>query len=154
MTERIVIESGQITIPVGIQAKNDPKKTNDFDLKFDISDETLRNANERQKEMNTKLTALKKQYQDIIDHEITDENMSKAVEAANASLRVMFDSDFGEGMYDKIANAGGGNSFVNMIELYNRVNDFITAKINTKVQKITQRSKQRKAKYLKKRRKK
>lgn len=154
MTERIVIESGQITIPVGIQAKNDPKKTIDFDLKFDISDETLRNANERQKEMNTKLTALKKQYQDIIDHEITDENMSKAVEAANASLRVMFDSDFGEGMYDKIANAGGGNSFVNMIELYNRVNDFITAKINTKVQKITQRSKQRKAKYLKKRRKK
>lgn len=154
MTERIVIESGQIVIPIGVQAKNDPKKVIDFDLKYDIDDNTVKNASQRQKEIESKLATLKKQYQDVIDHEVTDENMGEAIQAVNASLRVMFDSDFGKGTYDKIANAGGGNSFVNMVELYNRVNDFINAKINTKVQKITKRSKQRKAKYLKKRRKK
>lgn len=152
MVEKIIVDSSVISVPIAVRSKDDPAKLNDFVINFDIGDTALMNAKNHQREIQTKLNELKQQYQAVMDKEITNENLAEAVEAINGSLRVMFDGDFGEGMYDKIAQAGGGNSFVNMLELYTRVNDVIADQVESKVHKITQRSNNRKAKYLKKRR--
>lgn len=153
MVERIIVDSSVISVPIGVRSKDDPNKLTDFVLNFDIGDTALMHAKDHQKATQVKLDELKQKYQAVMDKEITTDNLAEAVKAINGSLRVMFDGDFGEGMYDKIAEAGGGNSFVNMLGLYTRVNDVIAEQVENKVRKITQRSNNRKVKYLNKRRK-
>lgn len=152
MTERLIIDSNVIAVPIGVRDKDDPYKTHDYTLHFDISDLTFQQAQSRQEKTEASLNQIKGKYGALFDDstEITEDNLGDAITGMSEMLRTQFDSDFGAGEYDKIAQLGGGNSFINMIDLYLQVNDFIGTKLERKFDKINQKSKNRQAKYMKK----
>lgn len=150
--EKIIVDSGLLRIPVGVVDRLDPDKVHDFLLTVDISDKSLKEMQEQTEITKLRIEKLGQEYAEKFgDAELTDENAPQVIEALAKPLRISFDADFGTGMYDEIANAGGGNSFANMWELYSRVNDYISREITRKFQKIAQKSKNKKAKYLKNR---
>ncbi|MFD1466472.1 hypothetical protein ACFQ4L_10405 [Lapidilactobacillus mulanensis] len=155
MTERIIVDSGNILIPIGIRDKNDPDKTHDFTLKVDISDNILQNAKKHNDELQKELQKIQDKYAKTIgDDELSDENVGTVIEGISEMVKTRFDDDFGVGKYEEIANAGGGNSFLNMLDLYTQVSDYVGAKLEQKFAKIKQKSANKKIKYLKNRNKK
>lgn len=154
MVERIIVGSGNIVIPIGVQDKDDPTKIHEFNLQVDISDKALRDYEKQNAETKQTLANIRDKYADVMsDEEIDDANISKVVDGVTEMLRTLFDNDFGAGTYDKIANAGGGNSFINMLDLYDQASDYIEDQVQQKVTKFERKSKNKQAKYLKKRKK-
>jgi len=155
MVERIIVDSGNILIPVGIRDKNDPDKIHDFTLSVDISDNTLQNAKKHNDKLQKELQKIQDKYAETIgDEELSDDNVGTVIEGISEMVRTRFDDDFGAGKYDEIANTGGGNSFLNMLDLYTQVSDYVGAKLEQKFTKIKQKSNNKKVKYLKNRNKK
>lgn len=151
MTERLIIDSSVIAIPIAIRDKNNPDKLHDHTLKFDMSDEALKDAKKRQVKTSQQLDQIRSEYGALFDDaDVTEDNLSEVIAGMDKALQVQFDADFGDGEYEKVSRLGGGNSIVNLLDLYMQVNDFIGAKLDAKFNKINQKSANRKAKYMKK----
>lgn len=152
--ERYILDSGVIFIPVGVRDRIKPDLIHEFNLSYDLSDRGIKEAMERNEITKIKLNKMSDKYaKKLGDEKLTDENLPTAIEGMSDMLRTQFDSDFGQGSYDEIANAGGGNSFINMLDLYFWVSDYLEEILNKKMEKINKKSQNRKAKYLKKRNK-
>ncbi|MCI1904143.1 MAG: hypothetical protein LKJ03_08690 [Enterococcaceae bacterium] len=152
METKYIVDSGQLAIPIGVRDKKDPNKVHEFILRFDLSDQGIKKALQKNEETKKKLNEIAGRYSSKIGNKkITDENLPIIIQGITDLLRTQFDSDFGSGMYDKIANSGGGNSFLNMMDLYFWIADYIEQALRKKAQKINMRSQNKKAKYLKKR---
>lgn len=156
MVERIIIGSGNIVVPIAIVDKEDPDKLHDVNLQFDISDKALIDSKKHAEKTNKKLAELQVEYQDVIndDADVNEDNLQVVVEGLTAMIRTLFDGDFGAGKYDEISAIGGGNSFINMFELYSQANEFIVDQINKKAERLAVKSNNKKVKYLKKYKKK
>lgn len=151
MTDKLVLESSVIKIPVEIEHKND-SKTTEVTLSVDFSDEALIAEKAKSEVRKQKLAQLEEQYSDVSGQDINEDNINRALEAMSQTLKVAFDTDFGAGTYDKLATAGGGNSFINLLNLYQQIDKIVTGKLNAKLANIQRKSDNRKAKYIKNRR--
>lgn len=154
MTERLIIDSKIVAIPIGVRDADNPDKIHNHTLHFDMSDLTFQDAKKHQAETQTTLSSIKGKYGSLFsdenETEITEDNLGLALTGINEMLRAQFDGDFGDGEYDAVKALGGGNSVVNMIDLYLQVNGFLENKLDQKFAKINQRSANRRNKYLKK----
>lgn len=148
--EKLVLESSVIKLPIEIEHKNDGKTT-EVVLEVDFSDEALIAENAKAELRKQKISQLEEEYADVAGEEITDDNVKRALEAMSKTLQVAFDTDFGEGTYDQLANAGGGNSFINLLVLYQRIDQIVSDKLENKLANIQRKSENRKARYLKNR---
>lgn len=154
MVERIIVGSGNIVIPIGVQDKDDPTKIHEFNLQVDISDKALRDYKQHNDETRQALEKIETKYASVMTNEdIDDDNLGLLVDGITEMLRTRFDSDFGKGVYDEIAGAGGGNSFINMLDLYKQVSEYVDSQVQMKISKIQVKSKNKQAKYLNKRKK-
>lgn len=151
--ERIIVDSGLITVPVGVRDKQDPTKIHEFELTTDISDTVLQVAQEHNKEIQKELEDIQKKYVEIIGDELDENNFKVALDGITEMIRLRFDDDFGVGKYDEISSVGGGNSFVNMLELYQRASEYVGDRLAEKFANITKKSANKKAKYFKKHKK-
>ncbi|WP_125582601.1 hypothetical protein [Lacticaseibacillus suibinensis] len=148
--EKLVLESSVVKFTIEIENKNDGKVT-EVVLGVDFSDEALIAEKAKADLRKNKLAELEKEYSDLLDQEVTDDNVKVALEAWSKTLQMAFDTDFGAGTYDKIAAASGGNSFINFLLLYQRINQIVSSKIEAKLANIQRKSENRKARYLKNR---
>lgn len=150
MTERIQVDAGSIVVPISVRDKDNPAQRHDVDLIMDISDKALIEAKQQAKETKLKLNDLLAEYKDIMsdDFELNNDNLARAVEAVTSILRTRFDADYGDGEYDRIASIGGGNSFINMFDLYDQANDFVGKIIDKKMERMNKKSQNKMQKYL------
>lgn len=154
MAEKIILSSAVINIPIGVEDKEDPSKVEDFVLHVDISDKALKDYSKKQQETLAVIEAIQKKYAEAIgDEEISDENLEQLVAGIEEMLEARFDADFGSGTYKKISASGGGNSFINMLALYEQVSEHVDKEIQKRIGKIQLQSKNKQAKYLKNRKK-
>ena len=156
MTERLLIDSSVIAIPIGVRDKEDADKIHDHTLHFDISDAAIKDLKTRQAATDQALAGIRSKYNAALgeDGEVTEDNLGEAIQGIGESLRAQFDADYGDGEYDTVVQLGGGNSVINMLALYQQVNDFVGARLVQKFEKLNKQSANRQAKYLKKRGKK
>lgn len=154
MADKIILSSAVINIPIGIEDKDDPSKVEDFILKIDISDKALKDYSKKQKETMKVIESIQEKYIEAIgDEEISDDNLEHLVAGIEEMLEARFDADFGSGTYHKISASGGGNSFINMLDLYKQVSEYAEKEIQKRIGKIQLQSKNKQAKYLKNRKK-
>lgn len=154
MAEKIILSSAVINIPIGVEDKEDPSKVEDFVLHVDISDKALKDYSKKQQETLAVIEAIQEKYAEAIgDEEISDENLEQLVAGIEEMLEARFDADFGSGTYKKISASGGGNSFINMLALYEQVSEHVDKEIQKRIGKIQLQSKNKQAKYLKNRKK-
>ena len=154
MAEKIILSSAVINIPIGVEDKEDPSKVEDFVLRVDISDKALKDYSKKQQETLAVIEAIQEKYAEAIgDEEISDENLEQLVAGIEEMLEARFDADFGSGTYKKISASGGGNSFINMLALYEQVSEHVDKEIQKRIGKIQLQSKNKQAKYLKNRKK-
>ena len=154
MAEKIILSSAVINIPIGVEDKEDPSKVEDFVLRVDISDKALKDYSKKQQETLAVIESIQEKYAEAIgDEEISDENLEQLVAGIEEMLEARFDADFGSGTYKKISVSGGGNSFINMIALYEQVSEHVDKEIQKRIGKIQLQSKNKQAKYLKNRKK-
>jgi hypothetical protein len=148
MTEPvIVIDSGILAIPIGIQSKDDPDKITNTALHFDMTDKGLTELQAKQATVKKELDQLGTDY-DAKLGKIDENNLSEAIKGLSEIMQIQFDSMFGSGEYDRISKIGGGNSFINMWLLFNAANDYIGKKLDEKASKLQKKSENRKAKIL------
>lgn len=153
MTQPLIIDSSVITIPIAVRDKDDPDKLHEHTLHFDISDKALKDVKERQAKTQEKIARIRAGYGALFDEDgenVSDDNIDAALTGLREMLSAQFDADYGAGEYDTVSELGGGNSIVNMIDLYMQVNEFVDDKLELKFAKLDKKSAQRKAKYLKK----
>ncbi|MFD1411519.1 hypothetical protein [Lapidilactobacillus gannanensis] len=150
MTEKLILDSSIISIPVGVRSKKDPNKIIDFTLNYDMSDTAISKLGTERKTIEKQLAQIGKEYGNITEDNLNEDNFADALHMIVAKLKTLFDQDFGAGMYDKISSASDGNSFFNMFELYSKAQDIIQQKINDKSKRFQKRSDNKKQKYLKK----
>ncbi|WP_179394730.1 hypothetical protein [Lacticaseibacillus absianus] len=152
MTERLLIDSSVIAIPIGVRDKEDPEKVHDYTLHYDISDSAVKDLKSRQAVTDKALADIRAKYNAVLgdDGEVTDDNLSDAIAGIGEVMRAQFDADYGTGEYDKVVELGGGNSVINMMDLYQQVNDFVGARLDQKFEKLNKQSANRQAKYFKK----
>ncbi|WP_270789865.1 hypothetical protein [Enterococcus diestrammenae] len=154
MAEKIILSSAVINIPIGVEDKEDPSKVEDFVLHVDISDKALKDYSKKQQETLAVIESIQEKYAEAIgDEEISDENLEQLVAGIEEMLEARFDADFGSGIYKKISASGGGNSFINMLALYEQVSEHVDKEIQKRIGKIQLQSKNKQAKYLKNRKK-
>lgn len=154
MAEKIILSSAVINIPIGVEDKEDPSKVEDFVLHVDISDKALKDYSKKQQETLAVIESIQEKYAEAIgDEEISDENLEQLVAGIEEMLEARFDADFGSGTYKKISASGGGNSFINMLALYEQVSERVDKEIQKRIGKIQLQSKNKQAKYLKNRKK-
>ncbi|MFD1441194.1 hypothetical protein [Lacticaseibacillus hegangensis] len=148
--EKIVLESSVVKFAIEIENKNDGKTT-EVVLGVDFSDEALIAEKAKADLRKKKIAQLEDEYSDVVGSELTDDNIKRALEAFSKTLQLAFDTDFGAGTYDKLAKASGGNSFINLLILYQRIDQIVSSKIEAKLANIQRKSDNRKAHYLKNR---
>ncbi|WP_338217153.1 hypothetical protein [Lacticaseibacillus salsurivasis] len=148
--EKLVLESSVVKFAIEIENKNDGKTT-EVVLGVDFSDEALIAEKSKADLRKKKIAQLEDEYSDVVGSELTDDNIKRALEAFGKTLQLAFDTDFGAGTYDNLVKASGGNSFINLIILYRRIDQIVSSKIEAKLSNIQRKSENRKARYLKNR---
>lgn len=148
MTEPvIVIDSGILSIPIGIQSKDDPDKITNTALHFDMTDKGLAELQSKQATVKQELDQLGDEYDKKLG-KIDENNLGEAIKGLSEIMQIQFDSMFGSGEYERIAKIGGGNSFINMWLLFNAANDYIGKKLDEKASKLQKKSENHRAKIL------